>query len=232
MPLLSPPDVPPVDALTVEEIAARVGAVPFWRIRTSDPEPGAATEEDVERIRCQEDRLYELIDGVLVEKAVSDKSSMLAAELIYILASFIKPRRLGWLLAPDGYFRLFGRLMRAPDVSFSRRDQRAGGKPLDRGYSRTAPALAVEVFSPGNTVRELEQKRAEFFKAGTEMFWIVYPEQEQIVVATPDSEPRTLHGDDILEGGAVLPGFTLKVGDLFAAVNLDADSGSNEGAAP
>jgi Uma2 family endonuclease len=227
MSLLSPPESPPVDQLTVDEIASRVGAVPLWRIRMADPAPGLATEEDVERIRCHEDRLYELIDGVLVEKAVSDKSSMLAAELIGILREFIKPRRLGWLLAPDGYFRLFGRLMRAPDVSFSRRDQRAGGKPLDHGYSRTAPALAVEVFSPGNTVRELEQKRAEFFKAGTEMFWIVYPEQEQIVVATPDCQPQALKGDDVLDGGSVLPGFTLRVGDLFAAINLDADAGGD-----
>jgi Uma2 family endonuclease len=220
MSLLSPPE-PATDELTVEEIAARVGAVPLWRIRATDPAPGSATEEDVERIRCQEDRLYELIDGVLVEKAVSDKSSMLAAELIRLLGNFVHSMKLGWILAPDGYFRLFGRVMRAPDVSFSRRDQRAGGRPLDHGYSRTAPALAVEVFSPGNTVRELEQKRAEFFKAGTEMFWIVYPEQEEIVVATPTTDPRTLRRDDILDGGAVLPGFSLRVGDLFAAIELD-----------
>ena len=221
IPLLSPPEVPPADALTVEEIAARVGAVPLWRIRTSDPEPGTATEEDVERLHCQEDRLYELLDGVLVEKAVSDKSSMLALELSGVLREFIKPRRLGWLLGPDGYFRLFDRLLRAPDVAFSRRDQRPAGQPLDEGYSPVAPALAVEVFSLGNTVRELEQKRAEFFKAGTELFWIVYPEQEEIVTATPGSEPRTLRGDDILDGGTVLPGFTLRVGDLFAAIRLE-----------
>jgi hypothetical protein len=59
------------------------------------------------------------------------------------------------------------------------------------------------------------------------LFWIVYPEQEEIVVATPDSEPRTLRGNDILDGGSVLPGFSLKVADLFAAIELDGPS--NEG---
>lgn len=175
----------------------------------------------MERLRCRDDLLYELINGVLVEKAGSERSSALTAELTGLLGNFVRRRQLGWILGPDGYFRQRPGSMRAPDVSFSRRDQRAGGKPLDHGYSRTAPALAVEVFSPGNTVRELEQKRAEFFKAGTEMFWIVIPEQEEIVVATPDSQPRTLRGDDILDGGAVLPGFTLRVGELFAAIELD-----------
>lgn len=99
MSLLSLPETTSPDQLTVEEIAARVGAVPLWRIRMTDPAPGLATEEDVERIRCQEDRLYELIDGVLVEKAVCDKSSMLAAELIRLLGNFVQAMKLGWILA-------------------------------------------------------------------------------------------------------------------------------------
>ena len=98
MSLATPPDTD----LTIDEIAARVGAIPYWRVR-ADPPPGTATEEDVDRIRCQEDRLCELIDGVLVEKAVSEETAILAAELIIILGSFVKPRRLGWIVAPDGF---------------------------------------------------------------------------------------------------------------------------------
>ena len=70
--------------LTAEELAARIGAVPLWRVRT-DPSPGTATEADVERIRRDEDRICELIDGVLVEKAVSDKTAILAMELLSLI---------------------------------------------------------------------------------------------------------------------------------------------------
>lgn len=217
MPVLTPVE----PRLTVEDIAARVGPVPIDRIRMADPEPGHATAEDVDRLRCDEDRLYELIDGVLVEKAASDKSSILAAELIRLIGNIVTALKLGWVLAPDGYFHLLGRLLRAPDVAFSRRDQRPAGQPLDTGYSDIAPALAVEVFSPGNTRRELERKRDEFFEAGTELFWIVFPDQEAIEVATPGSEPRTLQRDDLLDGGAVLPGFSNRVGDIFDAVKSD-----------
>ena len=205
--------------LTAEELAARIGAVPLWRVRT-DPPPGTATEADVERIRRDEDRICELIDGVLVEKAVSDKTAFLGMELGRLLGNFVVALRLGWVLGADGYVRLFGQLLRAPDISFVRRDQRPGGEVLSKGYAEIAPALAVEIFSPGNTTAELERKRTEFFAAGTELFWIVYPERREIVVSTGPEQHRTLGPDDTLDGGNVLPGFTLKVAELFEGVNL------------
>ena len=208
---------PPQIEMTVEELAARVGAIPFWRIRT-DPPPGTATEEDVERTRREEGVLCELIDGVLVEKAVSDETTTLAAEIITFLNVFVRPRRLGWIQAPDGFTRLFGTQLRAPDVSFVRRDQRPGGKLLKRGYAEVAPALVVEVFSPGNTMREMEQKRHEFFAAGTELFWIVYPDRQEVEISTDPETHRILAQDDTLDGGTVLPGFSVKVGEIFAAL--------------
>ena len=215
--------VAPQVAMTVEELAARVGAIPLWRIRV-DPLPGFATEEDVERTRREGGLLCELIDGVLVEKAMSEKTAFLAAELGRLIGNFVTPRRIGWILGPDGFVRLFGKHLRAPDVSFIRRDQRLGGKLLDKGYADVAPALAVEVFSPSNTVKEMERKRREFFAAGCELFWIVDPELQEIAVYTDPDTCRTLRRDDTLDGGTALPGFSLKVVDLFLAIELGGDA--------
>lgn len=211
--------VAPQVAMTVDELAARVGAIPLWRIRV-DPLPGFATEEDVQRARREEGRLCELIDGVLVEKAVSEKTAFLAAEIITELNIFVRTRQLGWILGPDGFVRLFGKHLRAPDVSFIRRDQRPDGKLLDVGYADAAPALAIEVFSPGNTVQEMERKRREFFAAGSELFWIVDPERHEIAVYTDPDNCRVLRSGDTLDGGTVLPGFSLQVTNLFAAIEL------------
>ena len=208
--------------MTVEELAARVGAIPLRRIRT-DPPPGFATEADVERLRQDQSVLCELLDGVLVEKAVSDKTAFLAAEMITFLNLFVRPRQLGWVLGPDGFVWLFGTHLRAPDVSFIRRDQRPGGRLLDKGYANVAPALAVEIFSPGNTRREIEQKRSDFFAAGTELFWVVYPNQE-IEVSTSAEAHHILRRHETLDGGTVLPGFSIRIAELFAAVELGEDT--------
>jgi len=210
---------PPESELTLAELIARVGDVPLRRVRR-DPPPGLATEDDVERVRRDEGRICELLDGVLVEKAVGDFSAFLPIELATFLNNFVRPRRLGWVLGADGFVRLMGTRLRAPDVSFVRRDQRVGGKLPMRGYADVAPALAVEVFSPGNTASELEKKRAEFFEAGTLLFWIVYSERREIVVSTGPNQHRVLTAADVLDGGNVLPGFMLSVAELFAAVEL------------
>lgn len=209
----------PAPAPASDFTAERLGAVPLWRIRTN-PAPGTATERDVERILRDEDRICELIDGVLVEKAVSDESAGLALEIGRLLGNFVVPRRLGWVLGADGFVRLFGTQLRAPDVSFARRDQRPQNRLLKTGYTNQAPALAVEVFSPGNTVSELEHKRDEFFAAGTELFWIVYPERQVIEVSISADTHRTLGRDETLSGETVLPGFSVKVSEIFDSLDL------------
>ena len=54
---------------TVADLHRRFGPMPFERIR-QDPPPGTGTVDDVVRLNDHEDRLYELVDGILVEKTV------------------------------------------------------------------------------------------------------------------------------------------------------------------
>jgi Uma2 family endonuclease len=205
--------------MTVEELASRVGAIPLWRIR-STPIPGTAIEDDVARVRRDESLLCELIEGVLVEKAVSNLAALIAIKLSSILDQFVSSRRLGWVLGPDGFLWVSRTKLRAPDVSFIARDQIPGGKFPREGYLALAPVLAVEIFSPGDTARELEEKRRDCFSAGTKLFWIIYPERQEAEVSTGLETHHTVGRDGALEGGQVLPGFSLKIADLFSTLDL------------
>ena len=209
-----PTAAPPFPEMTVKELASRVGAVPYSRVQPHPP-PGQATEEDLQRVRRESGALCELLDGVLVEKAVSDESSVLAIQIAALLQFHVKPRGLGWVLGPDGFVWLFGRHLQAPDVSFARRNQRPGGRTLKKGYAHVPPALAVEVFSPGNTREEIEQKRNDFLAAGTELFWVVYPDRREVEVSTGPQAHRILRDTDTLDGGSVLPDFSVKLAELF-----------------
>lgn len=205
--------------LTVAELAERFGSLPARRVRV-DVTPGAATEDDVLRLR--KTGVYcELIDGVLVEKAVSGHTSLLAIEIAGLLRNFVKPRKLGWVLGCDGFMWLTGDLLRAPDASFIRREQIPGGcYPQKPGYLHLAPALAVEVYSLGNTPPEMEEKRAEYHASGTELVWIVYPETRTIEVSTAADCVVTLAATETLTGEPVLPGFAVNVDDIFNAADL------------
>ena len=201
---------PPPETAT---LAARFG-VSADRVR-AEPFPGTATEEDVLRVREEEGVLCELVDGTLVEKAVSEETSVVAARLIWLLTNVVEEHDLGWVLAPDGYVRLFGgTLLRAPDVSVVLDEQRPNGLAT-RGYSDGAPALCVEVVSPSNRRAEIDRKRGEYFANGCRLVWVVRPRRRTVEVFGPSGLLRTLREDDVLTGDSVVPQFAARVSKIL-----------------
>src|SRR2546430_11465144 len=99
---------------TVADLLERLGDIPAYRILL-DPPPGTATEEDIFDVRRRDGRLCELVDGVLVEKAMGLRESILAGALLAILRAFVVPRNLGIIAGADGAVRLFPSLVRIPD---------------------------------------------------------------------------------------------------------------------
>jgi hypothetical protein len=87
---------------TLADLLEHLGGIHPNRVRFR-PAPGTATEKDVLAIHDREGRLYELVDGVLVEKAMGWSESLLAGALIEVLRGFVRPRNLGLVTAPDGY---------------------------------------------------------------------------------------------------------------------------------
>src|SRR5207248_794834 len=99
---------------TLADLHRRLGGIPLERIRCQPP-PGTATEDDVLLRPNGEKRLFELIDGVLVEKAMGYYESRLATVLGYLLERFLEGRDLGVVSGADATMRLRPRLVRLPD---------------------------------------------------------------------------------------------------------------------
>jgi Uma2 family endonuclease len=215
---------PAVGTWTAADLMERFGAIPLHRVR-HDPAPGTATEQDVIEIQAHEDRLYELIDGVLVEKTVGTYESYLAVLLSHLLWSFIEEHNLGIVLGADGMMRLAPGLVRIPDVSFVSWDRLPERKLPRQPIADLAPELAIEVISKHNTPQEMERKLRDYFRAGVRAVWYVYhaPRREVHVYVSPE-ERTVLSEQQTLDGGDVLPGFTLALSSLFAEPGQAAES--------
>ncbi|MBX9579500.1 MAG: Uma2 family endonuclease [Gemmataceae bacterium] len=210
-----PPKVRKARFVMLDELLAGLG-VPASRVRL-DPPPGTATARDVLRIRRREGRLFELVDGTLVEKPMSADASLVAVTLVQVFAlHFGAANKLGVFLGADGFLRISTRYVRAPDVSFIRRDQLPGGKFPRQPIPALAPDLAVEVLSPTNTPAEMARKRKEYFDSGVRLVWVIDPKARTAGVYTSPDDVTALGPADTLTGGDVLPGFAVKVADLFA----------------
>jgi Uma2 family endonuclease len=203
---------------TLADVFERLGDVPPSRIRLR-PALGTATIDDVIRIHAQEGILCELIEGVLLEKAMGLQASRLAGYLLGLLNLFVIPRNLGFVTAPDGSMEILAGLVRIPDVAFVSWDRTPDGKVPKAPIPHLAPNLAVEVLSRSNTPSEMASKRQDYFAAAVELVWEVDPDKRIIDVYTPPTDVVTLGPADVLNGGTVLPGFQIPVADLFAEVD-------------
>ena len=225
-PVPRPAERPARRAVSVADIVESFGDVDLDRI-VFDPAPGTATEDDLDRVRRTTGRLCELIDGTLIEKAVSFDAALIASELLTLIRGHTRGKKLGWVVGPDGFVRLGGRLggrrVRAADVSFVSREQVPSGRVERRpAYPDLHPNLAVEVLSPSNRPGELRRKRQDFFEAGTALVWQIDPERGVCEIYTAvDGPDATVAADGTLDGGDVLPGISIPLADVLAAVELD-----------
>src|ERR1700678_144512 len=169
--------------LTLADVLRQLGGISPRRVRFR-PAPGTATEEDVVKIRDRERRLFELVDGVLVEKVMGYWESVLAIQLAGLLGNFVTRRKLGTLAGEAGMLRLSPGLVRIPDLPFISRARLAHHRRGRDPILPLAPDLAIEVLSEGNTPREMALKVREFFDSGCRLVWLVDPRTRTVAVYT------------------------------------------------
>lgn len=206
----------PIRTDTFADLHERLGFVPLDRIGLKPP-PGTATEADV--IRYQEGepkRLFELVDGVLLEKAVGTRESFLTSSIIGALFVFLQRHNLGILTCPDGLYRMLTRNVRMPDVTFTPWANLPGRRMPKTKVWGVVPGLAVEVLSEANTVQEMERKLVEYQTLGIAVIWIIDPQSETAIVHRIDGGVERLTISDALTAEGVLPGFSLSLAELFA----------------
>jgi Uma2 family endonuclease len=205
-----------VDSLA--DLLKQLGNVNPRRI-PANPPPGTATVEDVLRfLEAPNKRLYELVDGVLVEKVMGFLESSLACDLIKLLGYHLDQHPTGFLAGSDGAVRLMPKLVGIPDISYIPWDLLPTRERPTMPIPDLAPALAVEVLSEGNTPKEMARKIRDYFLCGVQLVWLVDPAKRTVRVYSAPDRNIKLTEDQTLDGGAVLPGFTLPLRQLFAVV--------------
>jgi Uma2 family endonuclease len=208
--------MPAVSFENVAELLERLGNVPPARVRMK-PYPGTATVRDLLKANSRGDRLCELVDGTLVEKTMGFREGFVGAEILGEMRNFVRQHDLGITLGADTTMRLLKGLVRLPDVSFVAWDKLPGRVLPSKNVPDITPDLAVEILSESNTPQEIERKLGEYFLAGTRLAWIIDPARRTAeVYVSADAPAATLTDKDSLDGGDVLPGFSLSLRELFA----------------
>lgn len=160
---------------------------------------------------------YELVRGELrkMTPAGFDHGAIIM-NLAAPLGQHVKSHGVGVVCGAETGFRLASDpdTVLAPDIAFVRRERiPAAGRPS--GFWLGAPDLAVEVLSPSDAVFAVDEKVAAWLAAGAAAVWVVT--RRTVTVHRVAGETRILSESDTLDGEELVPGFRLRVADVFAA---------------
>lgn len=161
----------------------------------------------------------ELIRGVFCEKmSTGAEHGEILGFLMTGMISFVRPRRLGRVIGGDsGVFLEKGPdTVREPDIAYISAEKLPLGVRV-RGYLEDIPDLLAEIISPSDRPAQINDKTRMWLSYGVRMVWEVYPERREVWVHRLGQPYTVLGEDDTLDGGDVLPGFSLPVRDIFDA---------------
>jgi Uma2 family endonuclease len=172
------------------------------------------TADDLEQMPDDDSVQIELDEGELIRMPPAGEGhGHIEGEVYGRLWNFARQHGLGRVYTGDTGFRLRDDTVRSPDVSFVRKERVTAAR--GQGFFRGAPDLAVEIVSPSNSFRQLTRKVKQYFAAGCHTVWIVDPERKEVDVFEATGADRTLRAEDALECPELLPGFSVKVAELF-----------------
>jgi Uma2 family endonuclease len=160
---------------------------------------------------------YELVRGGLICMAPSffAPGFTVSASLARIVP-FVAERDLGLVGSADVGFKLTRDpdTVRAPDIWFVRTSRIPRGKDAEQFFPG-APDLAIEILSPSARYRDVMAKVRDYLAAGTPLVWVIDPLGRTAGAFGPGMFAQLLDEDGILDGGDVLPGFTLPLRDIL-----------------
>jgi Uma2 family endonuclease len=179
------------------------------------------TEEEFLALPDDDGVERELIRGELVERPMTTRnyahctvSTRIGFHLTTWLVNQPPPR--GSIVSGEARIRL----RRDPltfvgvDVAYIAAETRPSD-PREARYVDGPPVLVVEILSPHDKQKDIEDKVADYLDAGVPLVWIVAPRFSTVTVYRPDAKPQLFNADQELTAEPFLPGFRVAVADLF-----------------
>jgi Uma2 family endonuclease len=153
---------------------------------------------------------------VIVMSPTNSKTGMLNAEIILQLGNWTKKDGRGVFFGCDTGFRLPNGASRGPDASWVLRKRWDALKPEEQQvFAPICPDFVIELWSPSDTLKELQFKLGEYIANGAKLGFLIYPPKQQVFVYRPDEPIVRLDNPGSVSGDPELPGFTLDLTEIW-----------------
>jgi len=177
------------------------------------------TKEQFARL-CQENRdlRFELTvqQELVIMAPTGSETGWRSGEIFYSLTAWAKKDSTGLSFDSSTGFTLPNGAIRSPDASWVRRERwDALTKGQRQRFAPLCPDFVVELRSPTDTPADLQEKMREYIANGARLGWLIDPLDKRVYVYRPGQPVELLDDPAVLSGDPVLPGFVLRVQELW-----------------
>jgi Uma2 family endonuclease len=171
------------------------------------------------------DFILELISGAVVEMPSNGLSSKIAMRIGRYLGAYVDDHNLGHVTGEAAGYQISEENVYAPDVGYIAKT-RLATLPA-KSFIPKPPHLAVEVLSPSNTRAEILTKVSNYLAVGT-IVWVVDIQHQKIQIHAPNQLVKEIGSGGTLEGGSLLPDFSLAVDIIFKGITFVDETDGHE----
>jgi Uma2 family endonuclease len=139
-----------------------------------------------------------------------------SGEVFYSLTAWTKQDGTGLSFDSSTGFTLPNGAIRSPDASWIRRERWTALSKVQREkFAPICPDFVIEVRSQTDKLPDLRNKMQEYIANGARLGWLIDPLEKRAYIYRLDQPVETLENPQTLSGNPELPGFVLRVQDLW-----------------
>lgn len=168
-----------------------------------------STFDEFLRFESEDGFKYEWNDGELIQFARMKRKHLQLIKRLNRLFLRTNAHEAGGELICEQDVMLTGIQMRRPDIAYFSDEQ------IRNEDDEPIPLFCIEIISPTDEGQKIEAKRMEYFKAGVQVVWHVFPENETVYVYTARKTVQICQEDDVCSAHPVLNDFTITVNELL-----------------
>ena len=146
----------------------------------------------------------------------NSKTGMRNAELIRQLGNWAKQDGRGVAFDSNTGFVLPNGANRSPDASWILRNRwDALTQQQQSVFAPICPDFVIELWSPSDTLKEIQVKMDEYVANGAKLGFLIYPPQRQVYVFRPGQSPQRLDNPTVVSGEPEFPGLKLDLTEIW-----------------
>jgi Uma2 family endonuclease len=155
-------------------------------------------------------------DGTLIIMPPTDpETGTRTALIVHALVDWAEKQGLGSVVGPDAGFRFKDRSRRSPDAAWFNKARWQKARESGQRYPVFAPEFVIELRSPEDKIRLLEEKMEEYIDNGVQLAWLIDPAQRTVTIYRAGADAEVLSNPVMVQGEGPVEGFVLSLDGIF-----------------